>query len=194
MFKQVICGTLLAVVAICGIIGLIGCGDIDVLIIDFTDPDPIEPEDNEWIGTWALESYQGLSLLETLAEYDDYDEEDWTFLAADGSTVEGDLLEQAITAFWSGDGITGYDGSISYTFSGAGVMEIGIVIRLDLTVGGTQGMLTGKDQIPGTYSLTGSTYATEIGDEVETGTWNRTGDTLTLNPEGANSPTVLNKL
>lgn len=194
MFKQVICGTLLAVVAICGIIGMIGCGDIDVLIIDLTDPDPIEPEDNEWIGTWALESYQGLSLLETLAEYDDYDEEDWTFLAADGSTVEGDLLEQAIAAFWSGDGVTGYDGSITYTFSGDGVMEIGIVIRLDLTVGGTQGVLIGKDQIPGTYSLTGSTYATEIGDEVETGTWQRIGDTLTLNPDETDGSTVLKKL
>lgn len=194
MFKQVICSTLLAVVAICGIMGMIGCGNIDVLIIDLTDPDPIQPEDNEWIGTWALESYMGLSLLETLAEYDDYDEEDWTFLAADGSTVDGDLLEQAIAAFWSGDGVTGYDGSISYTFSGAGVMEIGIVIRLDVTVGGTQGVLTGKDQLPGTYSLTGSTYATEIGDEVETGTWQRTGDTLTLNPNEADGSTVLKKL
>lgn len=194
MFKQVICSMLLAVVAICGIMGIIGCGNIDVLIIDLTDPDPIEPEDNEWIGTWALESYMGLSLLETLAEYDDYDEEDWTFLAVDGSAVEGALLEQAIAAFWSGDGVTGYDGNITYTFSQAGVMEIGIVIRLDLTVGDTQGVLIGKDQIPGIYSLTGSTYATEIGDEVETGTWQRTGDTLILNPDGVEGLTVLNKL
>ena len=194
MFKQAICSTLLAVVAICGIIGMIGCGDIDVLIIDLTDPDPIEAEDNEWIGTWALESYQGLSLLETLAEYDDYDEEDWTFLPADGSTVDEALLEQAIAAFWSGDGVTGYDGSITYTFSQAGVMEIGIVIRLDLTVGDTQGVLIGTDQLPGTYSLTDSTYATEIGDEVETGTWQRIGDTLTLSPDEADGSTVLIKL
>ena len=194
MFKQVICNMLLAVVATCGIMGIIGCGEIDVLIIDLTDPDPIEPEDNEWIGTWALESYMGLSLLETLAEYDDYDEEDWTFLAADGSVVGGALLEQAIAAFWSGDGVTGYDGSITYTFSEAGVMEIKIVIRLDLTVGDIQGTLIGKDQIPGTYSLTGSTYATEIGDEVEAGTWQRIGDTLTLNPDEAEGSTVLKKL
>ena len=194
MFRQVICNTLLAVVAICGIMGIIGCGEIDVLIIDLTDPDLIEPEDNEWIGTWALESYMGLSLLETLAEYDDYDEEDWTFLDADGSAGDGALLEQAIAAFWSGDGVTGYDGSITYTFSEAGVMEIGIVIRLELTVGDTQGVLIGKDEIPGTYSLTGSNYATEIGDEVEMGTWQQTGDTLTLNPEGVDGSTVLQKL
>lgn len=194
MFKQVICAMLLAVVTICGLFGILGCGEIDVLIIEHTGPDPIEVEDNEWLGVWALESYQGLSVLETLAEYDDYDEEDWTFLDADGSIVEGDLLEQAIAAFWSGDGVTGYDGSMTYTFSDAGAMEIEIVIRLELAVGDTQGMLVGKDQIPGSYSLTGSIYATEIGDEVETGTWQRTGDTLTLNPEGTHVSTVLKKL
>ena len=196
MFNQVICGMLLAVAAICGLIGILGCGDIDVLIIDLTDPDPIEVEDNEWLGAWALESYQGLSLLETLAEYDDYGDEDWTFLDAGGSTVEGDLLEQAIAAFWSGDGVTGYDGSITYTFSEAGVMEIEIVIRLELKVGNTQGVLVGKDQIPGSYSLVGSAYTTEIFDfdEVETGTWQRTGDTLVLNPDEADGSTVLQKL
>ena len=141
--------------------GIIGCGNIVVLIIDLTDPDPIEPEDNEWIGTWALESYMGLSLLEPLAEYDDYDEEDWTFLAADGSAGDGALLEQAIAAFWSGDGVTGYDGSITYTFSEEGSMEIEILIQLTLQGEDIQGVLIGKDQIPGTYSLTGSNYATE---------------------------------
>ena len=194
MFKQVICGMLLAVAAIYGLIGILGCGDINLLILDLTDPDPIESEDNEWLGTWALESYQGLSLLETLAEYDDYDDEDWTFLDADGSGVEGDLLEQAIAAFWSGDGVTGYDGSITYTFSEAGVMEIEIVIRLELKVGDTQGMLVGKDQIPGSYALSVSAYTTEIYDEQETGTWQRTGDTLVLNPDEVDGSTVLQKL
>ena len=194
MLKQVICGMLLAVAAIYGLFGIIGCDGIDVLIIDLTDPDSTELEDNEWLGAWALESFMGLSLLETLAEYDDYDEEDWTFLDADGSAVAGDLLEQAIAAFWSGDGVTGYDGTMTYTFSEAGVMEIEIVIRLELQVGDTQGVLVGKDQIPGSYSLTGSNYATEIGDEVETGTWRRTGDTLVLNPNEADGSTVLQKL
>ena len=194
MFKQVICNTLLAVVALCGVMGIIGCGEIDVLIIDLTDPDPIELEDNEWIGTWALESYMGLSVLETLAEYDDYDDEDWTFLDVNGAAANGGLLEQAVAAFWSGDGVTGYDGSITYTFSQAGVMEIGIVIRLELTVGDTQGVLIGTDQISGSYVLSGSTYTTEIGDEVETGTWNRMADTLTLHPDQADGLTVLKKL
>ena len=194
MLRHRIISLLLMVVGLCGSIGVIGCADIDVLIIDFTDPEPIEPAENEWVGTWALESYQGLSLLETLAEYDDYDDEDWTFFNADGSVVEGNLREQAIAAFWSGDGVTGYDGSISYSFYVAGLMEIEVVIRLQVQVEDIQGVLIGRDQIPGGYSLIGSTYTTEIFDEVETGAWQRTGDTLVLNPEAAEGLTVLEKL
>ena len=194
MDRQIVINLFLGFVGLCGIIGVIGCADLDILIIDLTDPDPIEPADNEWAGTWALESYQGLSLLETLAEYDDYDDEDWTLINADGSVVDGDLLEQAITAFWSGAGVTGYDGSISYSFQNNGIMEIEIIIRLQLQVGDIQGMLVGKDQIPGNYALSGSTYTTEIADEVETGTWQGTGDTLILNPDGGNGLTVLQKL
>ena len=191
MFRQAVVSLLLGFVGLCGIIG---CADFDVLIIQIIDDDPIEPEDNEWMGTWVIESYQGLSALEALVEYDDYDDEDWTFLDADGSVVDEDLLEEAIAAFWSGDGVTGYDGSISYSFSGDGIMEIEIVIRLQLQVEDIQGVLVGKDQVPGNYSLIGSTYTTEISDEVETGAWSRADDTLTLNPDGADGSTVLKKL
>ena len=55
-------------------------------------------------------------------------------------------------------------------------------------------MLVGKDQIPGSYSLIGSAYTTEIVDEVETGTWQRTGDILILNPDEADGLTILKKL
>ena len=194
MFRQIVVSLFLGFVGLCGIMGIIGCADFDILIIDLTDPDPTELEDNEWIGTWALESYQGLSVLETLAEYDDYDDEDWTFLDADGSVVDGDLLEMAIAAFWSGDGVTGYDGSISYSFHNGGTMAIEIVIRLQLQVEDVQGVLIGRDEIPGSYALIGSDYTTEIADEVEAGTWQRTGDTLILNPEGGDGLTVLEKL
>ena len=194
MFRQIVVSLFMGFFGICGIMGVISCADLDVLIIDLTDPDPIEPAENEWVGTWVLESYQGLSLLETLAEYDDYDDEDWTLLDADGSTVDSVLLEQAIAAFWSGDGVTSYDGSIAYTFSDDGIMEIEIVIRLRLQVAEIQGVLVGKDQIPGSYALIGSGYTTEIFDEVETGTWQRTGDALILNPEGADGLTILKKL
>ena len=194
MFRQIVVSLFMGFFGICGIIGVISCADLDVLIIDLTDPDPIEPAENEWDGTWALDSYQGLSLLETLAEYDDYDDEDWTFLDADGSAVDGVLLEQAIAAFWSGDGVTGYDGTISYSFANDGIMEIEIVIRIQMQVQGIQGVLIGRDQLPGTYSLIGSAYTTVIADEVETGTWQRTEDTLILNPDGADGLTVLNKL
>ena len=193
MFRQIVISLFLGFVGLCGIIGVIGCGDLDVLIIDLTDPDPTEPEDNQWIGTWALESYQGFSVLETLAEYDDYDDEDWTLLDADGSVVDGTLREQAIAAFWSGDGVTGYDGAISYSFHNGGTMEIEIVIRLQLQVEDVQGVLIGRDEIPGSYSLIGADYTTEIAGEVETGTWQRTGNTLILNPEGGDGFTVLEK-
>ena len=164
------------------------------MIAEIIEPDPIEPAANEWVGTWALESYQGLSVLETLAEYDDYDDDDWALLDADGSVVDGDLLVKAIAAFWSGDGVTGYDGAISYSFHHNGTMEIEIVIQLHLQIEGIQGVLVGKDQIPGSYALAGSAYTMEIFDEVETGTWQRTGDALILNPEGADGLTVLRKL
>ena len=191
MIRQIVINLFLGVFGICGIFGVLGCDSFEALITEIVNPEPIEPQDDVWIGTWALESYQGLSLLETLAEYDDYDDEDWTFLDADGSVVEGDLREQAIAAFWSGDGVSGYDGSISYSFHEEGIMELEIIIRLQLQVEDVQGVLVGADRLPGSYSLIGSDYTTEIFDEVETGTWERTEDTLVLNPEGADAATVL---
>ena len=194
MSRQIVLNLFSGIIGICVIMVISGCDNFEALLTEIIDPDPIELADNEWVGTWALESYQGLSLLEVLAEYDDYDDEDWTFFEADGSVVEGNLREQAIAAFWSGEGVTGYDGSISYSFYVTGLMEIEVVIRLQLQVEDIQGVLVGRDQIPGSYSLIGSTYTTEIFDEVETGTWERTEDTLLLNPEAADGLTVLKKL
>ena len=194
MLRQIALSLFLGVFGICGIIGVIGCDSFEALITEVIDPEPIEPEDNEWIGTWALESYQGFSLMETLAEYDDYGDEDWTFLDADGSVVEGGLREQAIAAFWSGEGVTGYDGSITYSFDGDGFMELEIVIRLQLQVEDIQGELVGMDQLPGSYSLVGSAYTTEIFGEAETGTWELTEKKLVLNPDGSDGLTILNKL
>lgn len=194
MYRQIVIRLLLGLVGLCGIMGVTGCDNFEALIIETIEGDLIESAADQWIGTWALESYQGLSLLETVAEYDDYDDEDWTFLDADGSVVDGDLLVTAIAAFWSGDGVTGYDGTISYSFHNDGTMQIEIVIWLQLQVEDIQGVLVGKDKIPGSYSLIGSAYTTEIFDEVETGTWQRTTDTLILNPDGADGLTVLRKL
>ncbi len=194
MFRQIVMNLFLGVFGLCGIIGVIGCDSFEALITEVIDPEPIEPEDNAWIGTWVLESYQGLSARETLTEYDDYGDEDWTFLDADGSVVEGNLREQAIAAFWSGEGVTGFDGSISYSFHEGGAMELEIVIRLQLQVGDIQGVLVGTDLLPGSYSLVGSAYTTEISGEAETGTWERTEDTLVLNPDGSDGLTILNKL
>ena len=194
MLRQLAISLFLGLAGICGIIGVIGCDNFEALFIEAIDGDLIDSVGDEWIGTWALESYQGLSLLETLAEYDDYDDEDWTFLDADGLAVNGNLLEKAIAAFWSGDGVTGYDGSIHYSFSDNRVMELEIVIRLQMQVEDIQGVLVGVDHIPGSYSLIGAAYTMEIGDEIETGTWQQTGNTLILNPAEAEGFTVLNRL
>ena len=113
---------------------------------------------------------------------------------ADGSVVDGDLRGKAIAAFWSGEGVTGYDGSISYSFYDDGTVTIEVVIRLQVQVEDIQGVLVGKDEIPGNYLLSSSAYTTEIADEVETGTWQRTGDTLILNPDEADGSTVLKEL
>ena len=85
MSKQIVINLSLGLLALCGIIGVIGCDNFEAVIAEIIELDPIEPAANEWVGTWALESYQGLSALETLAEYDDYDDDDWTLLDADGS-------------------------------------------------------------------------------------------------------------
>lgn len=194
MIRQKVINLFFGIFGICGLFGVLGCDNFEALITEIVDPESIEPQDDVWIGTWALESYHGLSLLETLAEYDDYGDEDWTFLDVDGSVVEGDLRAQAIAAFWSGDGVTGYDGSISYSFHEDGIMELEIVIRLQLQVEDIQGVLVGTDWIPGSYSLNGADYTTEIFDEAETGTWEQTEDTLVLNPDASDGLTVLKRL
>ena len=60
MFRQIVICLFLGFVGAGGIMGVTGCDNFEVLIIEVIDPDPIEPEDNEWVGTWVLESYQGL--------------------------------------------------------------------------------------------------------------------------------------
>lgn len=51
MFRQIVMNLFLGVFGICGIIGVIGCDSFEALITEVIDPEPIEPEDNEWIGT-----------------------------------------------------------------------------------------------------------------------------------------------
>ena len=79
MFRQIVISLFLGLAGICGIIGVIGCDNFEALIIEAIDSNLIESTDDEWVGTWVLESYQGFSALEAVAEYDDYDDEDWTF-------------------------------------------------------------------------------------------------------------------
>ena len=132
------------------IVGIIGCGGD-------------EDDDNDWVGTWVLESVDGESFEEAFEE-------------------EG-VNATIITNNW--------------TFDSDGTFETGFAIKIEVNEDGLE--LSGEGQIKwtGTYSLSGSNYTlTPTGAEgtglfkedvepvgptdKDTGTWSRTGNTLTL--------------
>ena len=134
------------------IIGIIGCGGDD--------------DDNEWVGTWILES------------------------------IDGETFEQAFAE-------EGVDISVdpnSWTFNGDGTMEVEFGIKAELKEEGLEIAAQGAMNMTGTYALSGPNYTltpTEVKgtglfyEDVEpvgptdedTGTWSRTGNTLTLNSD-----------
>ena len=155
MFGKGIPRSLSWLVSLCVVlsIGIIGCGG---------DGD----DANEWVGTWALE------------------------------IVDGETFEEAF-------GEKGVDVSLdpnSWTFNADGTMEVKYGIKIEVKEEGLEISAEGSINITGTYSLSGSNY-TLIPIEVEgtglfeeevepvgptdedTGTWSRTGDTLTLNSD-----------
>ena len=133
-------------------IGIIGCGGDD--------------DDNEWVGTWAINSIDGESIEQTLAEGEE--------LGIDFSIVPN-----------------------TWTFNDDGTMDAEFGIEFEakeegFTISGSGGM-----RITGTYSLSGSRYTltpttvegtgilegepSPIGlSDKDTGTWSRSGNTLTL--------------
>ena len=137
------------------IIGIIGCGGDD--------------DDNEWVGTWAIESIDGENVEQVFAE--------------------GEEL--------------GIDFSIDpnrWTFNDDGTMDVEFGIEFEAKEEGFTISGKGSMKIMGTYTLSGSNY-TLIPTEVEgtglfegevdlagltdedTGTWSRSGNTLTLNSD-----------
>ena len=162
MFQQVIPRSFLWLVSFCAvlIIGIIGCGGDD--------------DDNEWVGTWSLET-------------------------VDGKNVQAQFEAFALLAQAFGEEV-----DISYidawTFDGDGTWRREATLEVKLAA--DQAMTSTK--IMGAYSLSGSDYTltvndatltaegnaelleeTDIGSDfesgyTETGTWSRTGNTLTL--------------
>ena len=164
MFQQVIPRSFLWLVSFCAvlIIGIIGCGGDD------------DDDNNEWGGTWAMETVDGKNVQ---AQFEAFE-----------------LLAQAF----------GETADISYidtwTFDDDGTWRREATLEVKLAA--DQAMTSTK--IMGAYSLSGSDYTltvndatltaegnaelleeTDIGSDfesgyAETGTWSRTGNTLTL--------------
>ena len=151
MFGQVIPRSFLRLVGLCAvlIIGIIGCGGDD--------------NDNEWGGTWEIETIDGQSLDQSFAEGEE--------LGVDISIVTN-----------------------SWTFNDDETMEAEFAVKLETKEGGSEFSVQSSVKLMGTYSLSGSNYTLTIttegeattffgGADEDTGTWSRSGNTLTLNSD-----------
>ncbi len=132
------------------IIGVVGCGS--------------EDDENDWVGTWAIESIDGQSLEQALAA--DFGEESINF--------------SIVTNNW--------------TFNDDGMMDADFAVKVEVKEGGTEFSLQSSVKFMGTYSLSGSSYTLTIttegeaptffgGADEDTGTWSRSGNTLTINSD-----------
>jgi len=152
MFQQAIPHSFLWLVSLCAvlIVGIISCGG--------------DEEDNEWVGTWAIESIDGESLEQDFEE--NFGEE---------------INISIITNDWM--------------FNDDGTIEAEIRVKIEGGEGGTEITATLSQTATGTYSLSGSSYTltleitynlfggAETETDVDTGTWSRSGNTLTLNSD-----------
>ena len=121
-----------------------------------------DDDGNEWVGTWAIETING----------ENYEQ----FLAEEGG-AEG-VNVSIVTNNW--------------TFNDDGTMEAELAVKIEAKEGGTQFSVQSSVKLMGTYSLSSSSYTLKIttegeattffgGADEDTGTWSRSGNTLTLN-------------
>ena len=160
MFQQVIPRSFVWLFSLCAvfIIGITGCGS--------------EDDENEWVGTWAIESIDGESLEQGFIEDEDFGDADIDF---------------SITAN-------------EWTFSDDGTMEMELGMKFEVKEQGFEFSGQGSMKVVGTYTLSGSNYTLtpievegtglfegEVGaigpTDEDTGTWSRSGNTLTLNSD-----------
>ena len=117
-------------------------------------------DDNDWVGTWAFETVDGQNVVQGLQEQEE------------GVNIS------IVTNNW--------------TFDNDGTFEAEMGFKIEDKAGGYESIITISDKITGTYSLSGSNYTLtmkgtlffEKVDDVDTGTWSRKGNTLTLNSDG----------
>ena len=157
MFQQVIPRSFLWLVSLCAvlIIGIVGCGGD-------------EDDENEWVGTWSLDTINGESIQAQL-----------------------EAFEQLAAAFGEEIDISYSD---EWTFDADGTWHREATLKSPNEEGDTE---TTSIEGSGTYSLSGSNFTitvTEVTGDFETetvdievdfediasGTWSRKGNTLTL--------------
>ena len=156
MYHQAIPRSSLWLVSLCAvfILGIIGC--------DGENSDGDE-EDNEWAGTWSLETFDGQALEQVLEQE----------LGTEGVTVS------IVTNNW--------------TFNDDGTLEAEISFKLGNQGGDSAIAITSSTKTTGTYSLSGSNYTLTLEDipiaalKESTGAWSREGNTLTLNSDNGNT-------
>lgn len=146
-------------VSLCTIltIGMIGCGG--------GNDDDDDDSDNDWVGTWSLETFADQSLEQILEQE----------LAPEGVTIA------IVTNNWM--------------FNNDGTLEAELGFRLENQANDSAISLTSSIKTMGTYSLSGSNYTLTLEEipiaslKKSTGTWSRTGNILTLNSDDGNNIT-----
>ena len=152
MFRQVIPGSFLWVVCLCAVlsIGIIGCGGGE--------------DDNDWVGTWAIETVDGQSYEQSMEE--DFAEEanasvvtnSWRF------NSDGTMEAEVRVKIEGGEGGTEITATISQNATGTySLSGSSYTLTLEITI-----------------NLFGEA---ETETEVDTGTWSRKGNTLTLSSD-----------
>ena len=120
MFQQVMPRSFLWLVSLCAVLslGIISCGGDD----NETD------DDNEWVGTWSLETFGGQTLDQVLKKE----------LPTEGVTIS------IVTNNW--------------TFNNDGTLEAEISFKIGNQGGDSAFAITSSSKTTGTYSLSGSNY------------------------------------
>ena len=159
MYRQVIPRSFLWLISLWAvlIIGIIGCDGDD------SDGDDNGASDNEWGGTWTLETF-------------------------DGQTLEQVLEQQSAT-----EGVTISIVTNNWTFNDDGTLEAEISFKIGTQGEDSAIALTSSSKTTGTYSLSGPNYTLTLPDipivslKESTGAWSREGNILTLNSDDGNS-------
>ena len=154
MFRHATPCSCLWFISLCTVLtmGMIACGSGN-------DDD----DDNDWVGTWSLETYDGQGLEQVLEQE----------LAPEGVTIS------IVTNNW--------------TFNNDGTLEAEISFRLGNQGSDSGIALTSTIKTVGTYSLSGSSYTLTLEEipiaslKESNGTWSREGNTLTLNSDNGDN-------